>query len=158
MWTAFQEEFEKWVASNNTNTAKLKSQAGQQQPQQAERTTTATTREILPKELARDVLQELARMHEKSVAYANATKNLIPTGGPGTPQRRVVDVKKEPGSEDTTSALSEEDKRRLYEYYARANELLRHFWASYPITSKALASKVPITHRYHNTHTPLTLL
>jgi len=39
-------------------------------------------------------------------------------------------------------ALSQEQKTKLYEYYARANELLRHFWASYPITSRALASKV----------------
>ncbi len=34
------------------------------------------------------------------------------------------------------------DKKLLHECFGRANELLRHFWGSLPITSPSLAAKV----------------
>jgi hypothetical protein len=36
--------------------------------------------------------------------------------------------------------------KMLVEYNDRANELLRHFWRCYPLSSRALATKVPSSH------------
>eukprot|EP01087_Luapelamoeba_hula_P024350 TRINITY_DN9235_c0_g2_i1.p1 TRINITY_DN9235_c0_g2~~TRINITY_DN9235_c0_g2_i1.p1 ORF type:complete len:816 (-),score=173.23 TRINITY_DN9235_c0_g2_i1:86-2533(-) len=114
--------------------------------------------DLVSKDTARVVLSDLARAQEKARANAAAARTLIAAAPlPSNPHSLVVSgggfSVNSPNAMTTENSdqqpplgvvveLSEEDKRRLYEYFTRANELLRHFWAAYPITTRALASKV----------------
>ena len=56
------------------------------------------------------------------------------------------------GSEAELTSLPEDFKVELYKFFVKSNELLRHFWASYPLTTPKAYDKASRIHEALSHH------